>query len=63
MKRKLIINKPGGYDQLSVVKSKTLKPKGKKLLIKVKAAGVNYADCINIQSYKFPDALAVIRNF
>ena len=46
MTRKLIINKPGGYDQLSVVKSKTLKPKGKELLIKVKAAGVNYADCI-----------------
>ena len=46
MVKKLIITKPGGYGRLVVEKTKIPKPQKNEVLIKVKAAGINYADCI-----------------
>lgn len=43
---KVIIEKPGGYERLQIKSVPQPKPKGKEVLIEIKASGVNYADVI-----------------
>lgn len=42
--RKIIITKPGGYDKLKVEEFPDPKPSEGEILVKIKAAGINYAD-------------------
>lgn len=43
--RKVIVEKPGSYDQLKIVECDTPSPKSHEILIESKAIGVNFADC------------------
>ncbi len=44
--RKIVIYKPGGYDRLVVEQHPDLVPAEDEVLVDVKAAGINYADCV-----------------
>jgi len=43
--KKIVIEKPGDYDQLKILEMPTPKPKQKEILIETRACGVNFADC------------------
>lgn len=43
--KKVVIEKPGSYDRLQIKEFQKPKPAKDELLIEVKAAGVNFADC------------------
>ncbi|MEM7039570.1 MAG: alcohol dehydrogenase catalytic domain-containing protein, partial [Bacteroidota bacterium] len=43
--KKVVIHKPGGYTRLQVEEHPDPKPGKGEVLVEVKAAGVNYADC------------------
>lgn len=45
--KKIVIERPGGYERLRLRESTTLpRPKPGEVLVEVRAAGVNYADCV-----------------
>ena len=44
--QKVIIHKPGGYEQLRIEKHPDLTPCPGEVLIEVEAIGINYADCV-----------------
>lgn len=44
--RKIVIHRPGGYERLRVQTAPDVSPGVGEVLIQVKAAGVNFADCI-----------------
>jgi NADPH:quinone reductase-like Zn-dependent oxidoreductase len=44
--QKIIIHKPGGYEQLCIEKHPDLTPCPGEVLIEVEAIGINYADCV-----------------
>ena len=44
--QKIIIHKPGGYEQLRIEKHPDLTPCPGEVLIEVEAIGINYADCV-----------------
>ncbi len=44
--RKILIQKPGGYDRLQLVEAETPSPGPGQVLVANDAVGVNYADCI-----------------
>lgn len=44
--RKVVIHKPGGYARLRLEAHQVAAPCGDEVLIKVRHAGVNYADCV-----------------
>lgn len=43
--RKIVVDKPGGYQRLQIQECPTPKPKNGEVLIACKACGVNFADC------------------
>ena len=44
--QKIVIHKPGGYEQLCIEKHPDLTPCPGEVLIEVEAIGINYADCV-----------------
>src|SRR4029078_3279140 len=44
--RRVVIPKPGGYERLVVESSPDPTPEGSEVLVRARAMGVNYADCI-----------------
>lgn len=44
--KKILIRKPGSYDRLEIVEEAPPKPGTGEVLVRVCAAGVNYADCV-----------------
>ncbi len=44
--KKVVIERPGGYNQLQLKEFPNLQPGAGEILIEVKAAGVNFADCV-----------------
>ena len=44
--RKVVIARPGGYEQLKIVDAAEPRPGPGELRIAVRAIGVNYADCV-----------------
>ena len=51
--KKIIIERPGGYDRLQIKEFPTPTPQNNEVLIKVSAAGVNFADVfIRLGLYK-----------
>ena len=43
--KKIVIHKPGGYEQLKVEEHPDLQPRADQVVVETKAVGVNYADC------------------
>ncbi|MGD2136652.1 MAG: medium chain dehydrogenase/reductase family protein [Gammaproteobacteria bacterium] len=44
--KKILIHKPGGYEQLAIEEHPDLSPGPGEVVIEVRAIGVNYADCV-----------------
>ena len=44
--KKVVIHKPGGYQQLKIEQHADLQPGADEILVDVAAIGVNFADCV-----------------
>jgi len=44
--KKIVIHKPGGYERLVIEQHPDLTPADDEVLVDVRAAGINYADCV-----------------
>ena len=44
--KKIVIHKPGGYEQLVIEQHPDLQPRPNEVIVSVAASGVNFADCV-----------------